>query len=74
MFSVSLMPADYEDVISHYTQPAEVVGDKLGEHDFFQGTAPGICGVERSPGLRSGGFPANRSSKKTRPSATAGPQ
>lgn len=36
VFTVSYMPADSEEVISHYTKPAEVVGNKLGEHGFFE--------------------------------------
>jgi flavin reductase (DIM6/NTAB) family NADH-FMN oxidoreductase RutF len=36
VFSISLLPADSEEVVSHYTKPAEVVGDKLGEHGYFE--------------------------------------
>jgi flavin reductase (DIM6/NTAB) family NADH-FMN oxidoreductase RutF len=41
VFSVSFVPPDSEDVISFYTKPAEVVGDKLGEHGFKRGPQTG---------------------------------
>jgi flavin reductase (DIM6/NTAB) family NADH-FMN oxidoreductase RutF len=34
VFSISFVPPDSEEVISFYTKPAEVVGNKLGEHGF----------------------------------------
>lgn len=39
VFSVCFLPADSEDVVSVFTKPAGVVGDKLGEFAYF--TAPG---------------------------------
>lgn len=41
VFSICFLPADSEDVVSAYTKPAEVVGGKLGEHDFFEGPETG---------------------------------
>ena len=41
VFSVSLLPADSEEVVSLYTKPAEKVGDKLGEHNYFAGPETG---------------------------------
>lgn len=41
VFSVCLLPADSEDVVSLYTKAAEVVGDKLGEHKFFAAPVTG---------------------------------
>jgi flavin reductase (DIM6/NTAB) family NADH-FMN oxidoreductase RutF len=35
-FSICFVPADSEDVISFYTKPAEVIGNKLGEHAFIE--------------------------------------
>lgn len=35
VFTICLLPADVEDVVSHYTRSAEVVGDKLGDYDYF---------------------------------------
>jgi flavin reductase (DIM6/NTAB) family NADH-FMN oxidoreductase RutF len=35
VFTICYLPADSEDVVSLYTKPAEVVGDKLGEHRYF---------------------------------------
>jgi len=35
VFTICLLPVDVEDVVSQYTKPAEVVGSKLGEYDFF---------------------------------------
>ena len=41
VFTVSLLPADSEDVVSLYTKPADVVGDKLGDQAFFSGPNTG---------------------------------
>lgn len=41
VFSVSLLPADSEDVVSLFTKPAEVVGDKLGEYAYIDAPATG---------------------------------
>lgn len=41
-FSVCLLPADSEDVVSHFTKPAEVVGNKLGEYEFTLGRETGV--------------------------------
>ncbi|MCA9852010.1 MAG: flavin reductase [Dehalococcoidia bacterium] len=35
-FSISYLPSDSEHVVSFYTKPAEVVGNKLGEHAFIE--------------------------------------
>jgi flavin reductase (DIM6/NTAB) family NADH-FMN oxidoreductase RutF len=39
VFTVSLLPEDSEEVVSLYTKPAEKVGDKLGDHAYFEATA-----------------------------------
>ena len=41
VFTICLLPADVEDVVSQYTKPAEVVGSKLGEYDFFDAPQTG---------------------------------
>lgn len=41
-FSVSLLPRDAEEVVSAFTKPAEIVGDKLGEHPFFAAPNTGV--------------------------------
>lgn len=41
VFSICLLPADSEDVVSHFTKPAEVVGNKLGEYEYFPGPETG---------------------------------
>lgn len=43
-----LLPADSEDVVSNFTKPAEVVGNKLGEHEFLLGTETGVPILDRS--------------------------
>lgn len=40
-FTVCFLPPDVEDVVSQYTRPAEAVGGKLGEHDFFEAPQTG---------------------------------
>jgi flavin reductase (DIM6/NTAB) family NADH-FMN oxidoreductase RutF len=35
-FSISYVPADSEAVVSFYTKPAEVIGNKLGEHAYIE--------------------------------------
>lgn len=41
VFTICLLPADSEDVVSLYTKPAGVVGDKLGEFPYFTAPATG---------------------------------
>jgi flavin reductase (DIM6/NTAB) family NADH-FMN oxidoreductase RutF len=41
VFSICLLPADVEDVVSHYTRAAEVVGDKLGDFDYYDAPQTG---------------------------------
>jgi flavin reductase (DIM6/NTAB) family NADH-FMN oxidoreductase RutF len=41
VFSISLLPPDSEAVVSHFTKPAEVVGNKLGEYEYFPGPETG---------------------------------
>jgi flavin reductase (DIM6/NTAB) family NADH-FMN oxidoreductase RutF len=41
VFTICLLPAESEDVVSLYTKPAGVVGDKLGEHKFFDAPETG---------------------------------
>lgn len=41
-FSVCLVPPDSEEVVSRYTRPAEVAGDKLGDHHFFDAPNTGV--------------------------------
>jgi flavin reductase (DIM6/NTAB) family NADH-FMN oxidoreductase RutF len=36
VFTISFVPADSEQVISFYTKPAEVIGNKLGEYDYIE--------------------------------------
>lgn len=36
VFTICLLPADVEDVVSHYTRAADKVGNKLGDHDYFE--------------------------------------
>ena len=35
VFTICLLPAESEHAVSLYTKPAEVIGDKLGDHEFF---------------------------------------
>ncbi len=41
VFTIGYVPADSEEVISLYTKPAELVGDKLGERGFFNAPETG---------------------------------
>lgn len=41
VFTICLLPAESEDVVSHYTKPAALIGDKLGDHHFFDGPETG---------------------------------
>lgn len=41
-FSICLLPRDVEEVVSQYTRPAEVVGDKLGDHHYFAAPETGV--------------------------------
>ena len=41
VFSVCLLPAGSEDVVSLYTKPAAVVGGKIGEHGYLRGPETG---------------------------------
>lgn len=40
-FTISLLPADSEEVVSHYTRAAETVGNKLGDFDYKDGPETG---------------------------------
>lgn len=48
VFSICLLPADAEDVVSLYTKAAEVVGDKLGDHKYFSAPETGVPVYEGS--------------------------
>ncbi|MBI2766069.1 MAG: flavin reductase family protein [Chloroflexi bacterium] len=48
VFTVCFVPPDSEDVVSHFTRPAEVAGDKLGDHAFFDAPATGAPVYEGS--------------------------
>ncbi|MGI8926950.1 MAG: flavin reductase family protein [Tepidiformaceae bacterium] len=41
VFTVCLLPADVEAVVSLYTKPAAVIGDKLGEYAYFDAPKTG---------------------------------
>jgi flavin reductase (DIM6/NTAB) family NADH-FMN oxidoreductase RutF len=50
VFSICFLPADSEDVVSVFTKPAGVIGDKLGEFAYFTAPATGAPVYEGSVG------------------------